>query len=316
MNNRSVVVDPAQPARLVIRDTELRNPRYDEIVVKVNAFSLNRGEVNKAYSYAEPGWQPGWDFAGIVELPAESGSGPKAGERVVGLVSNGAWSERVIAPINAVAVLPDNVTLSQASTLPVAGLTALHALRQGGLLVGRKVLITGATGGVGSYALQLARLSAASVVAHVRRADQISLATEWGADEVAVGDSLAEAGRPFAPFDLIVDSVGGDVLAAALTMLNEGGVCVNLGVSAGSQVTFDAATFFLTGRARLYGLILFDELKTVEPAAFGLALLAGLISRGKLTPHISVEANWTHVADVTQQLLDRRFAGKAVLHVE
>ncbi len=316
MNNRSVIVDPDASQRLVIRDTELREPRYDEVVVQVKAFSLNRGEVNKAYSYAEAGWQPGWDFAGAVEQAAESGVGPRVGDRVVGMVGNGAWAERLVAPTNAVAVLPDNVTFAQAATLPVAGLTALHALRQGGLLVGRKVLITGATGGVGDYALQLARLSSAIVFAHVRRQDQADLVKGWGAEYVAVGDSLAEAAKSFAPFDLIVDSVGGDVLSNALAMLNEGGVCVNLGVSAGSQVTFDAAAFFLTGRARLYGLILFDELKSVEPASIGLALLAGLISGGKLTPHISVEAPWSQVASITQQLLDRHYPGKAVLHVE
>src|SRR5579872_705408 len=255
MRNRSVIVNTARAERLVRRDTELREPHHDEMVVAVKAVSLNRGEVSKAFSYAEDGWQIGWDFAGVVERPAAAG-GPKVGDRVVGMVANGAWSERVLAPAEAVAVLPDAVGFAQAATLPVAGLTALHALRQGGLLVGRSVLITGATGGVGDYAIQLARLSGARVVAHVRRAEQEALVREWGADSVAIGEDLAEAGKPFAPFDLIVDSVGGPVLAAALTMLAEGGVCVNLGVSADAEVTFNAAAFFLTGRARLYGLIL------------------------------------------------------------
>jgi NADPH2:quinone reductase len=90
---------------------------------------------------------------------------------------------------------------------------------------------------------------------------------------------------------------------------------VNFGFSSGSQVTFDAAAFFLTGHARLYGLILFDEIKSVEPASIGLALLARLISHGKLTPHISVEEDWTQVANVARQLIDRRYTGKAVLSI-
>ena len=72
------------------------------------------------------------------------------------MLPTGAWAERIRAPSHAVAALPDAVTDAQAATLPVAGLTALHALRQGGLLLGRKVLVDGATGGVGHLAVQLA----------------------------------------------------------------------------------------------------------------------------------------------------------------
>jgi len=315
MDNRSVVVDPTLTERLVLRQTQLRSPHHDELVVQVKAVSLNRGEVRMAYNYADAGWQPGWDFAGVVERAADNGAGPKPGERVVGMVSNGAWAQRVIAPVDAVAVLPAGVTFEQAATLPVAGLTALHALRQGGLILGRNVLITGATGGVGDYAIQLARHSGARTTAHIRRPDQKSFVAECGADDFAIGERLSEAARPNAPYDLIIESVGGQVLADALTMLTEGGVCVNFGVSESSQVTFDAASFFRTGRARLYGLILFAELKSVEPASIGLALLARMIQDGKLRPHISVVAGWEKVAEVAQQLIDRKYPGKAVLAV-
>ena len=316
MNIRSVIVDPAHDDRLVIEPAILPAPRYDEVLVRVKAVSLNRGEVKKAHSYAPSGWRPGWDFAGIVERAAENGAGPKAGDRVVGLVREGAWAEYVIAPAVAVAVLPDNVGFAQAATMPVAGLTALHALRQGGMLLGRNLLITGATGGVGDFAIQLAALSGARITALVRRPEQAALVTEWGAHHVVVGDSLVNAANSIGSFDLIIDSVGGKVLADSLAMLSEGGVCVNLGVSSGSQVTFDAATFFLTGRAKLYGLILFDELKSVEPASLGLATLARLVESGKLKPHISIETGWEQVADVARQLIDRRYTGKAVLTID
>ncbi len=137
---------------------------------------------------------------------------------------------------------------------------------------------------------------------------------EAGAEAVVIGEELP-AEQPFGPYNLIVDSVGGKTLSTALTQLTEGGVCVSLGVSAGAEVTFNAAQFFLTGRAVLYGFILFAELRTVEPASVGLARLASLIARGKLKPRISVEAPWTEVAEVAQQLLDRRYPGKAVLHI-
>src|ERR1700730_7109767 len=140
---RAGVVGPSAPGKLALKPVELRDPDRDEVGVRVTAISLNRGETRRALQVAEPGWRPGWDFAGVVETEAADGSGPKSGTRVVGLLPSGAWAERVRAPSHAVAALPDAVTDAQAATLPVAGLTALHALRQGGLLLGRKVLVDG-----------------------------------------------------------------------------------------------------------------------------------------------------------------------------
>src|SRR5260370_2228540 len=144
---RAIVVDPAAEGRLAIKPVELRDPDRDEVAVRVTAIWLKRGETRRALQVAEPGWRPGWDFAGVVETEAADGSGPKAGIRIVGILPSGAWAERVNCRSHAVAALPDAVSDAQAATLPVAGLTALHALRQGGLLLGRKVLVDGATGG-------------------------------------------------------------------------------------------------------------------------------------------------------------------------
>lgn len=153
---RAVVVDPAVPGRLAIRPVELRDPDRDEVAVRVTTISLNRGETRRAVQQAEPGWRPGWDFVGVTETAAADGSDPAPGTRVVGILPSGAWAERVNCRTHAVAALPDVVGDAEAATLPVAGLTALHALRQGGLLLGRKVLVDGASGGVGHLACQLA----------------------------------------------------------------------------------------------------------------------------------------------------------------
>src|SRR5215471_14868995 len=202
---RAVVVDPASPQGLGLKPVELGSAAPDEVTVRVTAISLNRGEVRRATTQGQPGDRPGWDFAGVVEERAADGSGPAVGSRVVGLLPSGAWAERVRAPSHSVAPLPEAVSDAQAATLPVAGLTALHALRQGGLLLGRKVLVDGATGGVGHLACQLA---------------------------------FAAAAKPCAPFWLIVDSLGGPALAAALGMLQPNGTCVTLGISDADTITF------------------------------------------------------------------------------
>src|SRR5499427_7675327 len=213
-DNRAVVVDPEASGRLVIRPIAAPVPDRGEAVVRVRAISLNRGEVRRS-TMAAAGWRPGWDLAGVIERPAANGLGPRAGARVVGVVLEGAWAERVAVPANALAELPDKGTFSQAATFPVAGLTALHALAKGGLLLGRRVLVTGATGGVGDFAIQLARLAGAHVTATARRNDQVATVRQLGAHEVTVGDEIPSTPK----YDLIVESVGGRTLGTALRAL-------------------------------------------------------------------------------------------------
>ncbi len=312
---RAVVVDHAAPGRLAIKPVELRDPDRDEVQVKVTAISLNRGETRRAVQQAEPGWRPGWDFAGVVETAAADGSSPRAGTRVVGILPNGAWAERVNCRSHAVAALPDAVSDAQASTLPVAGLTALHALRQGGMLLGRKVLVDGASGGVGHLACQLASAAGALVWGHVRREERRAQVASWCGGRVVVGPDLSAA-KGEGPYWLIVDSLGGSALSAAMGMLAPNGTCVTLGISEGPSATVQSRDFFSTGGARLYGLTLFHELMSVERASIGLALLAGEIEAGRLKPEIAVEAGWSEVGAIAHRLIDRDFTGKAVLHID
>jgi NADPH:quinone reductase len=311
---RAVVVDPSSEARLAIRDVALPPAAPDDVTVRVTAISLNRGEVNRALSASEAGARPGWDFSGVVEAQAADGSGPAVGTRVVGMLATGAWAERVRAPSNSVAPLPDGVSDAQAATLPVAGLTALHALRRGGLLLGRKVLVDGATGGVGHLAVQLAAASGATVYGHVRRPEQKAMIAEWCGDRIIVAADLREAASS-GPYHLVLDSIGGSALSAALTMLQPNGTCVHFGVSESPTSTIESGAFFRQGGVKLYGLILFHELRQVEPAGPGLAVLAQEVARRRLRPHIEIEAPWTDIAGIARRLIAREFAGKAVLHV-
>jgi NADPH:quinone reductase-like Zn-dependent oxidoreductase len=310
---RAVVVDPNVSGRLAIREVAIPALTSSEALVRVSAISLNLGEVRRALTMADAGWRPGWDIAGIVEQAAADGSGPKASARVVGLVPTGGWSELVPVPTQSLAELPAAVSFAQASTLPVAGLTALYALAQGGFLLGKSVLVTGASGGVGHLGCQLARQAGARVVASVRSDSRVALVKEAGAHQVAVGADLSAAAA-FGPYDLILESVGGRSLTNALTMLAQDGICVLYGVSESPEVSFEARRFMMIGGVSLYGLILFHEIKR-RPAFQGLTQLLRLVEDGRLRPAIEVEAPWTQIADVANRLYDRKIAGKAVLHV-
>lgn len=308
---RAVVVDPAATGRLVLKRVAAPVPGRSEALMRVRAISLNLGEIRRARA-ADPGWRPGWDIAGVVEAPAADGSGPKQGERVVGFVPVAAWAEVVAVPTGSLAVLPDNISFEEAATLPVAGMTALYALSKNGLLLGRPVLITGASGGVGQFAVQLAHLAGAHVVASVSRAERAKYARESGADEVITGADLSAAAR-FGPYHLILESVGGKSLSAALAMLRPSGMCVLFGTSESPEVTFDARQFY-SGGGILYGFILFDEVKR-EPPAQGLSRLADLMAAGKLRSPIEVRASWTEIGRIAERLWNREIAGKAVLTI-
>jgi NADPH2:quinone reductase len=310
---RAVIVTAER--RLQLQEVADPVPLPSEALVRVQAISLNRGEVRRSRTLSPPGARLGWDVAGVVEQAAADGNGPKAGERVVGMVTQKGWAERVAVPAHALAALPSAVTLAQAACLPVAGLTALYALDRGGGLVGKKVLITGASGGVGHFACRLARLGGADVVAAIRAPAQADLVLGYGAHRVTViGDEPARAAAE-GPYDLIVDSIGGESLGASLTMLAANGLCVFVGISSVPEVRFDASKFFWAGGASLYGMILFREVVTREPAGQGLKRLLRFVADGSLVPDIALERPWTEIDAVAEQLMQRSYAGKAVLHL-
>jgi NADPH:quinone reductase len=309
---QAVLVDPSAPGRLVLGPVDLPQARSSEAIVRVGAISLNRGEVNRALG-ADAGWRPGWDFAGVVEQAAADGSGPSVGTRVVGFLLAGAWAEQVAVPTENLAELPDNVSLAQAATLPVAGLTALYALEKGGSLLGKNVLVTGASGGAGHFACQLAvQGGAKQVVGIVRQAQFAPLVREAGAEVVVSDDGKAAA--PYGPYDIVTESVGGQVLGNVMGMMAKEGICISFGNSLAPEVTFNLRTFFPIGGVKLYGFIIFHELK-YEPAGSGLSRLVSLLASGRIHAHISVELPWEQIGEVAQQLIARRFVGKSVLTV-
>ena len=310
---RAVLVDPSAPGHLAVAEAPDPVPLSNQALVRVRAISLNLGEVRRARRSAA-GAHLGWDLAGTVIAEAADGSGPPAGSRIVGRGQTGSWAERAAVDTRMMSVLPEQVSFAQAAALPVAGLTALYALEQGGQLLGRPVLVTGASGGVGLYGVQLAKLSGATVTALIRREAQRNLVREAGADNVIVGDRATGAAT-HGPYHCILDSVGGQVLTDCLHLVRKGGVLVNYGVSAGEQATIDVGDFFRIGRTRYYGLYLFTEFGR-RSAQDGLGVLAGLVASGRLKVTINAEGGFADLGALAERLYNREIAGKAVVHVD
>lgn len=290
----------------VLRTVPVPEPAADEALVQVEAFSVNRGELNLFRRRAE-GWRPGQDLAGVVARAAADGSGPAVGTRVVAMNDFGGWARYTAVPVDRMAVLPASVGFAESATLGVAGLTALRALRRGGPLDGRRVLITGASGGVGSFAVQLAAARGAGVTALTGTRRELDL-KELGAEQV-IG-SLADAEGEF---DVILESVGGEVLQSALKMLSPLGHFVLLGTSSGRTATLSISSFVPHARQTLHPFWVFGS---GEPVGEDLAELVGLIERGLLRPVLGAVDGWERLPEVMTALRERRIHGKAALLVD
>ncbi|WP_433182468.1 zinc-binding dehydrogenase [Actinoallomurus sp. CA-150999] len=309
---RAMIHAPGAPAGLRLGDVPMPVPRDDQALIQVHAASLNFVDVAFMAERARPGAVLGMDAAGTVVRAAADGSGPPPGARVVSFGwAAGAWAEYRAADAAELAVVPDSVDLGAASALPAAGVTALRALRRLGPVIGRRVLVTGASGGVGRFAVQLAARAGAYVVAAVGSPARAEGLRELGADEVVVGG----LGDVTAPVFGVLDNVGGPLLAEAFGLLEDGGCAQSIGMASRAPTTIDFETVRLAGgRGRIEPFVVG---RAGQGPAFGpdLAYLVELLARKALDPQIGWRGPWERAAEAAEALLSRRVRGKAVLDI-
>ncbi|MCX4870594.1 MULTISPECIES: zinc-binding dehydrogenase [unclassified Streptomyces] len=277
-------------------------PEPDEALIKVEAFAPNRGETF-LLEHPRPELLPGKDIAGLVVQAAADGSGPGIGTRVVGHPAQGGWAEYAAVPTHSLVVLPDSIDGVRAAALPLAGITALRLLRTAGSLAGRRVLLTGASGGVGHYVTELAVGAGAELTAVTATPVRGERLAELGAKVVH------EVAAAQGPFDVVLESTGGPDLALALSKVRPGGLLVWFGQASRTPVSLD-----------FFQLLDGPERVTIQhfhyagaPYGSDLAALVSLVEQGRLHPEISRIADWAQTAETLVDLRERRIRGKAVL---
>lgn len=304
-------------------------PRPDEVLVEIRAAAVNPMDshfiggrpaiARLALGLFKPRrTRPGADFAGVVIGVGAGITRFKPGDAVFG-AARGAFAELACAPDRALALKPETVTFEQAAALPVAGLTALQALRdRGRLAAGQKVLITGAAGGIGSFAVQIAKAEGAEVTA-MCSARGLDLVRALGADRV-IDREREDFTRSNERWDLILDLVQNRSFAACRRVLTADGVLVPAGMLAGGGADGGWMLRWL-GRL-LIGLIQSrfgrQKLRTVMARlnADDLATLAGMVAAGQVTPAIDRRYNLAETAAAIAYVKEGRAHGKVVVTME
>jgi NADPH:quinone reductase len=304
---RAVVVDPAAPSRLRLGEAPDPIPGPAQVLIEVRYSSLNSADLFVA-GRSEPGAVLGFDAAGVVVSMAADGSGPEVGSRVVSFASHGGWACLRAVDVRDVAVVPDGVDLGQAATLPVAAGTALRALWQAGPTVGRRILVTGAAGGVGSFAVQLAAVGGAYVIAAVG-----SPASGEGLRELGAAEVVTDLAQVSDPVDVVVDNVGGTQLAAAYQLLAAGGSLQSVGWAAGEPTVLTPGSTLGSPSPKTIASVyngsgLADRRQQLH------ALLT-LVADGRIKPQIAWRGPWERIGEPARALATRQLHGKAVLEI-
>ncbi|MFF3128851.1 zinc-binding dehydrogenase [Streptomyces sp. NPDC057908] len=304
---RALIVDRSAPGQLRLAEAPDPVPAPHQALVRVTAISPNPAEFRYILPGAPDGAVIGWEAAGVVERAAADGSGPAVGTPVTTLGLSEGWAELRAVDTALIGTVPEGADLGEMSTLPVSGGTALRALRRLGPILGRRVLVNGASGAVGRFAVQLAARGGAHVIAVARKPELADELRALGAHEVVTGPDEITA-----PVDGVLDQVGGPDLAAYFDALGEGGTLVLTGAASGGTTVFAPGTLLADPTRQDRSIVTFFEM-TGSGIDTDLTWLAAEVAAGRLRTHTVWRGDWNDAADTLDAVRQSRLAGKAVL---
>ncbi|MDT0222980.1 NADP-dependent oxidoreductase [Gordonia sp. AC31] len=298
----------------VLELTDLPTPKVgpDSVLVRVRASSVNPVDWKVREGYLAEIMDtvfpvvPGWDVAGVVEQVGLDTPEFQVGDEVFGYVrkdvvggevAGGTFAEFVAAPVRTLAHKPSNWSFEEAAALPLAGLTALQTIRRAGVKSGNTVLVHAAAGGVGSFAVQIARSLGARVIGTASESNHDYLRS-LGAEPTTYGEGLADRVLALEPqgVDVILDYVGGDALDSVEDVLRAGGTVASI-TDARAREEFGGHYVW------------------VRPDAADLAELARLADAGDLTPEIAEVFDLADASDAHERSQSGHVRGKVVIRV-
>lgn len=315
--------DPSQPTaepHLVELPDPL--PAADEVLIEVHATALNRVDLLQSRGrYPVPAGEspiPGLECSGIVVGRGSRAGRWPVGARVTALLGGGGQAERVAVPEGQVMALPECLSFAEGSAIPEAGLTAWSNLEaEARTTPGESVLISGATGGVGSFAVQVAHALGARVFATGRDAQRLARLPAGTAllDDEALADRIAAAtaGRGV---DVILDLVGGQRLADRLALLAPGGRLVLVGLMGGADAKVDVARI-LRKRLRIIGSLLRPRSRAEKAALVGgfEGFALPRLQDGRLRPLVARTFALERLPEAYAALADGGHVGKIVVEL-
>jgi NADPH:quinone reductase-like Zn-dependent oxidoreductase len=313
------------PDVLKIQQVEKLSPKDDELLVRVRAASLNfidagmlRGPwVGRLiFGLRKPKLTGlGQDFAGVVEAIGKNVTEFKPGDEVFGAKTFGSVAQYVCVRKDRVALKPANVSFEQAGAMKHAGLTALQGLRTGKIRAGQKVLINGASGGVGTFAVQIAKAFGAEVTAVVSTRN-VDIARSLGADHV-IDYTKEDFTKREERYDLLFDNVNNHSMAERRRILTADGICVLAGVGG-------AGSPGLLGR--IFGnlaVALWSRMTDHKFAQYttrmdqaDLKFLRDLMASGKVTPFVEKTYPMSETANAMRYFEQGHARGKIVITIE
>lgn len=299
---------------LQLRDRPVGQPRAHQVLIRVKAAALNPKDILlragklRLLSGSRFPKRVGYDWAGVVEKLGPEVASVRVGDEVFGMINAtaaGAVAEQVVVRTDELALKPAALSFDQAAAIPLAALTALQALRDDGRLrPGQRVLINGASGGVGTFAVQIARELGAHVIA-VTSAKNAELVKDLGANEVldyAVNDPTKLADK----VDVFFDVFGNRHFLLARRALTSTGTFVSTVPKLHVIASHLQTMYFTQQRARLV---------VVRSRRADLELLASWAQAGRLTPVIDRVVPMVDIAQAQKQLATKRTRGKIVIQI-
>jgi NADPH:quinone reductase-like Zn-dependent oxidoreductase len=308
------------PDVLQLKEVEKPAPKDNEVLVKIYAASINDGDhslikgspfiARLSSGLLKPKHMiPGGDVAGQVEAVGRSVTPFKPGDQVfgdIGEIGFGAFAEYVSVPENVLALKPVNMTFEEAAAVPQYAVVALQSLRVSGLIQqGKKVLINGASGGVGTFAVQIAKSYGAEVTG-VCSAKNMDLVRSLGADYV-IDYSKVDFTQNEQRYDLILDNVANRSISDYARALSPNGSYVS--------VKFHASALILGPLISMIGSKKLSQF-VHKPNVMDLVFIKELLEAGKVVPVIDRRYRLSEVAEAFREYDERHPSGKAVITIE